>query len=216
MRMRRGRLVRSVALALLGLALGGSARDEIIDRVLAIIGGQVITLSDVHATLALTRVDPARAADPVGAALSWLIDRRLVLAEVDRYGPPEPEDVAIARRVAELDRALPADPKSLARLGLDAERVRGWARDDLRIDTYLAQRFGAVQPTDQDVARYYREHAAAFTREGVLRPLAEVQDEVRRTLADERRARLIADWVGDLRRRTDVNVLYLPGRGGRR
>jgi hypothetical protein len=46
-------------------------------------------------------------------------------------------------------------------------------------------------------------------------PFAEVQDEVRSRLASERRAALIAGWVADLRRRTDVNVLYLPGRTGR-
>ena len=207
-----GRLVGGV---LVVGALVAPLRAELIDRVLAIVGGQLITLSDVHAALAVRLVEPAGAADPIATALSFLIDRRLVVAEVDRYAPPEPDDAALAQRTAELISALPADPARRARLGVDPERVRGFARDELRTSAYLAQRFGAVQPTDDEVARYYREHEADFTRDGVRLPLADVQDEVRSRVASGRRAALIAAWVADLRRRTDVNVLYLPGRAGR-
>ena len=207
-----GRLVGGMLLA---VALAAPLGAEVIDRVLAIVGGQLVTLSDVHAALAVRLVDPAATADPIGAALSFLIDRRLIVAEVDRYAPPEPDEAALAQRTAELVSALPSDPALRARLGVDPERVRGFARDELRTTAYLAQRFGAVQPTDDEVARYYREHQGDFTREGVRLPLADVQDEVRRRLGSERRAALIAGWVADLRRRTDVNVLYLPGRAGR-
>lgn len=201
----------TAAAALLAVPL----RAEVIDRVLAIVGGQLITLSDVHAALAVTLVDPAGAADPVGAALSVLIERRLIAIEVDRYAPPEPDETALAERTAALMSALPADPLRRARLGVEPERVRAFARDELQAAAYLAQRFGAVLVADDEVARYYGEHERDFTRDGVRLPLAEVQDEVRRRLAAERRAALVAAWVAELRRRTDVSVLYLPGRSGR-
>lgn len=215
--MRGTRLTRFVTGTLVAMALGASAGAEIIDRVLAIVGGEVVTLSDVYAALALKLVDPAGAADPVGSALSFLIDRRLVVGEVDRYVPPEPDVSAIERRVIELRRPLPADASTvpgLARLALDDQRLRALAREDLRIESYLTQRFAADVPSDQDVELYYREHAADFTRGGVLVPLEDVREEVRRTLASERRARLIANWIADLRRRVDVSVLYLSARPG--
>ena len=212
---RRGRVTLAGGI-LVAMALAVPARAEIIDRVLAIVGGQVITLSDAWAALALKLVEAPAGADPIGAALSFLIDRHLVILEVDRYLPPDPTDEAVARRADELRRALPADPSALARLALENERLKALARDDLRISAYLGQRFGLVQPTDDDVARYYREHPGLFIRDGVLPPFEEVRDEARRRLAAERRQELIAQWIGDLRRRTEVSVLYLPGEPGRR
>lgn len=211
------RLTRLVTGTLLAMALGAAAGAEVIDRVLAIVGGQVVTLSDAHAVLALKRVDPADEPDPIGAALSYLIDRRLVLAEVDRYMPPEPDETAIEKRIAAIRSALAPDAAfapALARVALDETRLRALARDDLRIDIYLDQRFAALVPGDDDVERYYREHAADFTREGVLAPLEDVRGEARRRLAAERRTRLIAQWIADLRRRVDVSVLYLPAKPG--
>ena len=206
------RLVGAMAMA---AALAAPLRAEIIDRVLAIVGGQLITLSDVHAALAVKLVDTAGAVDPVDVALSALIERRLIAAEVDRYAPPEPDEAALAERTAALMSALPVDPGARARQGVDPERVRAFARDEMRVSAYLTQRFGAVLPTDDEVARYYREHESAFTRDGMRLPLAEVQNEIRQQLASDRRAALIAAWVADLRRRTDVNVLYLPRRARR-
>ena len=87
--------------SVLFLALGSfTARAEIIDRVLAILPGQIITQSDVHAALDLGLVERAR------AAIAWLpdcrrvIDRVLMLNEVRRVVPPEPSEAAIEARVA--------------------------------------------------------------------------------------------------------------------
>src|SRR5262245_29227888 len=68
---------------------------ETIDRVLAVAAGQIITLSDVNAARDLGIATPGAAADPVRAVLSQLIDRELVLAEVERYAPPEPAPDAV-------------------------------------------------------------------------------------------------------------------------
>lgn len=205
-------LSRVAALVLLATSLVTQVRAEVIDRILAIVGSQLVTLSDVHVALALKMVDPPTAADRIGVALSFLIDRRLVIAEVDRYMPPEPDEAAVAQRAAELRRSVAGDV--LAPLGLDEGRVAALARDDLRMQAYLTQRFGAMQPTDDDIARYYRDHPGDFTRGGELLPLADVLEQARQQLASERRSQLIAAWIADLRRRTDVNVLYLPGPSG--
>src|SRR5262249_28334660 len=89
------------ALAVLtGLTLSPSAaRAEIIDRVLAVVQGIVITQSDVTAASDLGLVTVAPTDDPLGAALSQLVDRQLILAEVERYAPSEPADEAIDRRI---------------------------------------------------------------------------------------------------------------------
>src|SRR5205814_8274013 len=65
----------------------GVARAEVIDRVLAVVGGQLITLTDVIAARDLRLVAPPTRADPTRDLLSKLIDRDLVLADAARHAP---------------------------------------------------------------------------------------------------------------------------------
>lgn len=117
---------------------------EILDRVLAVVAGQLIMLSDVTAARELRLVSLDATADPVGAVLAKLIDRELVLAEVDRYAPPEPTAEAVDREIAAVRARFPtqeAFDQTLARSGFDEAHLRETLREDLRIRAYLDQRF---------------------------------------------------------------------------
>lgn len=195
------------------VVLGGtwSFAQDVIDRVMAIVAGQVITLSDVRAALALGIVE-SRPPDVEGNATQQLIDRALMLQEVARFLPPEPAAAAIDARTAQV-RARFASPAEFDRMtaltGLDAIRLRDLVRDDLRIQAYLTQRFGASgTPTDEEVMRYYRAHRDEFTRGGVPETFEEAAAEVRTRAAAERRRELIADWIASLRGRADIRELY--------
>jgi hypothetical protein len=112
--------------------------------VLAVVAGDVITLSDVRAARDLGRVDPGGAADPVRAVLTQLIDRSLVLAEVNRFAPPEPSAAAVDARYSALVSRLGGEQRFaslLRRLGVDDPLIRETVRDDLRISAYIDQRF---------------------------------------------------------------------------
>ncbi|HMF61048.1 MAG TPA: hypothetical protein VK595_11795, partial [Vicinamibacterales bacterium] len=150
-------------------------------------------------------VDAPAVPDPVPPVLERLIEHRLMLVEVDRYAPPDPAD-------ADVDRALEAvrarvGPTALdvilAQTGSGLDQLRRFLRDDLRIQSYLQQRFGTIQPTESDVAQYYRDHAAEFGG----RSLQEVHDTVVAALMKERRDAVIRDWVMGLRRRANITVL---------
>jgi len=130
--------------SLLLLLLPGRSHAETIDRVLAVVAGQVITLSDVTAARDLGLQTADAGGDPIRAVLSKLIDRELVMAEVDRYGPPEPAPEAIDREVERV-RARFASPAAfdaaLRRSGIDEKHLRETLRQDLRAAAYLGQRF---------------------------------------------------------------------------
>jgi len=144
--MRRWRL--GVGLALIGALLVTSApRAETIDRVLAVVAGQLITLSDVTAARELGLQSADGTPDPIRAVLVKLIDRELILAEVDRYAPPEPSTDAVDREVQRVRERFPSPAAldaALARSGIDQRRLREMLRDDLRIRTYLDQRFATA------------------------------------------------------------------------
>lgn len=126
--------------------------DEIIDRVLAVAGGDVITLSDVRVARELGLVEPGNAPDQIRAVLSQLVDRALVLAEVNRFVPPEPTTQAIAAALNTVEARFgtaPAFDTAMARLGVDRPFVRDLLREDLRIRAYLDQRFTSDTPGGQ-------------------------------------------------------------------
>lgn len=187
-------------------ATAAQPRGELLDRALAIVGGQVITQSDARTLLALGLVDAGGAVDPVTGAAQKLIDRALMLREVERYTPPEPEAAVIESRLA-VARSREPSPEAfravLAAGGMTEARLREWVRDDYRIAGYLQQRFAAAgTPSDQEVFAYFTEHREEFDRGGLT--FEQAGGVLRERLAAERRSELIADWVADLRRRTEI------------
>ena len=148
---------RRIAALALVLLLVATTHAEIIDRIMAVVGGQPITLSDVNAALQFHLIEPpAGTRDPLAYAMGKLVDRTLMLAEVDRFQPPEPDPVEMTIRIDELQRragSTEAFDKSLAVTGTTRDQLRRHIRDDLRITTYLNQRFGAnTSPADREVA----------------------------------------------------------------
>lgn len=145
---------RTICSAFLALALtavvGRAARaDEVIDRVLAVVAGDLIMQSDVRAARELGLVTANDAADQDHAILSQLIDRALILDEVERYAPPEPPTDAIERAFRGVRGRFASDDgfaAALARVGFDEKQLRSVLRQNLRIRAYLDQRFGGETP----------------------------------------------------------------------
>lgn len=174
-----------VVAALTVVAAHAQPREELVERTLAIVGGRAVTLADVRTATALALVSNTEGVD---AATERLIERVLVLREVERYAPPEPPERAVDDTHAEIVGRLSETQVAsiLAAGGFTDARLRAWIRDDLRIAAYLEQRFAAT--ADLSV-----EQAAP---------------ELRARLSAQRRASLIADWIADLRRRSLVVDLW--------
>ena len=184
-----------------------SARVDVIDRVLAIVDGHVITLSDVRAAHALGLIAPPAGADPEAFVLERLIDRVLVLQEVDRYAPPEPDAEAMDRGVAAIvaRRGESSVDVLLRRFGLEPTFVREWVRNDLRIAQYLDQRFaGVTEPSDEEIENYRRQHG---TERAAGAPVdeARVRETARAGVMHERREALVREWIEGLRGRAEIS-----------
>ena len=181
------------------------AQPQLLDRTLALVGGQPITLSDARAARALGLIDAGDGS--IIELTTRLVDRELVLREVQRYAPPAPAEPVVEGRLAEVRQRLGGSLVTiLAEHGFTETRLRAWIRDDLRTQTYLAQRFASASlPSDAEVAAVYTRRRAEFDTKGLTSEQA--APIVREQLIDERRRELIVDWVADLRRRTDVIIL---------
>lgn len=205
--------MRGIARAVIVIALvAGAARAgaEIVDRVLATVGSQIVTLSDLRAVQTFGIMPaglPARTPDEI---LHSLVNRDLMLGEVQRYVAPEPDRALVDRRMAQIRAAFPdaaAYQQALARTAMTEDRLRAHVAADLQIAAYVEQRFGeAGPPTSNEVQRYYAEHPAEFTRAGRLLPFDEVRAQAEERLASARQRTQIAQWLDRLRRATHVEI----------
>ena len=199
-------LGRAALALIVACGLGVSlAAQTLLDRVVARVNGSVILLSDVRAAVLFGLVDgPAESDD----AVEQMVQRALLVEEVNRFPPPEPTAEAIESELARMRARAGVSIDEVERTtGLGAENVRSFARDRLRVQAYIDQRFGLTVPlTDEQVLQYYRAHPEEFTTSGQLTPFERAQGLARERAGLEQRQRTISQWLRDLRARADVNL----------
>src|SRR6185436_19574783 len=132
--------------------------------------------------------------------------------EVQRYAPAAPSDSAVEERLEKIRARFP-DAAAMHRVldanGFSDARLRAWVRDDLRTESYLAQRFAsATVPADAEIAREYAQSKAVYDQK--FATFEEAVPAIRQRLVESRRRQLILDWVSDLERRTEIVLLPDP------
>ena len=175
----------------------------------------MITLADVTAARQFGLVPTPVAADPIADTLARLIDRSLMLTEVDRYAPPEPNPTAIDMEFAAVRMRFASQTAfdlALATVGMDEKYLRETLRQNLRIREYIEQRFTVPPPDDEELTTYYRAHLPTFTRDGQPLPLDYVRAQLVAAVVADRRDALVSTWVAGLRLRAEITNLYLTSK----
>lgn len=193
------------AVVVAALVAAPLAAQALLDRVAARVNGNVILLSDVRAAVMLGLIDaPPDSED----AVEQMVQRALLIEEVNRFPPPDPPADAVDAEVARLRARAGGSLEAVERAtGLSPAYVRLLARDRLRIQAYIDGRFGVTVPlTDEQVLQYYRDHPEEFTSGGQVVPFERAQGVARERAGLDQRRRTINQWLGDLRVRADVNV----------
>jgi len=149
----------------------------------------------------------------VPEAVQQAIDRQLILKEVSRFPPAEPPTAEVEKQLATMKARVGDRLGQILQItGLDEDRLRGLARDTLRIRNYLQQRFGiSAQVGEEEARKYFDAHRDEFTRNGVTATFEEVAAEARQRAATARVQSAITQWLQDLRSRSDVVIVSSPG-----
>ena len=192
----------------MSICTGAANAQQLIDRVLARVGTTAVTMTDVRIALGLDLVE-ATGENPESVALERTIDRQLQLNEVARFAPPEPAVAAVQAEIAEMKMRAGTNLSALmTSTGLDEARLEQLARETLRIRAYIAQRFGTtVQVTEDEARKYYEQHPAEFTRDGVRMTFEQAETQARQRASAERLRATLDQWVRDLRMRADVVIV---------
>jgi hypothetical protein len=197
------------ALVLVGMSLGPGSRlhAQLVDRIVARVNGALVFFSDVRTAAGLGLVE----AGPEAAQVHQMIQRRLLLTEVARFPPPEPPAADVAAELARMKARVPNLSMFLQSQELTDRQVEAMARDSLRIQAYLGQRFGGRAPVSDDVAlEYYRAHPAEFTRDGVRQSFEDARALARERAAAARLRDAVDEWLRGLEARADIVLPPAP------
>jgi hypothetical protein len=179
--------------------------QALVDRVLARIGTDAITQTDVEALVEFGLIEARSATE----AAQQAIDRQLILKEVARFPPAEPPAADIDTQLAAM-KARVGDrlDRVLKTTGIDEDRLRGLARETLRIRDYLQQRFGiSAQVSEEEARKYFETHREEFARDGKPLTFEEAGNEARRRASAVRVQGAVVQWLQDLRARSDVVIV---------
>jgi hypothetical protein len=196
-------------LAVAALCLG-LAPPEIVDRVVAVVDKEAITLSEAEEAQRLYALKHEGATPTLAEVTEKLIEARLLLRELSRY-PVEPvtsEDVQAALESVRSSYAVPAEfERALVEAGMTVEQLTSDLRQQLALTRYLERRFRIlVHATDADVERYYREELLPETRsKGEPDPsLGGIAEAIRRILEERRFNERVGEWIEQLKSKSSI------------
>jgi peptidyl-prolyl cis-trans isomerase SurA len=202
----------SIALLVLTLAsalpLGSrTAHAELVDRIVAIIDRDVVTLSEAEQARAIAASRNGGKADLVDA-VERLIEARLVEREVERFtSEPVPREL-VDQAVEEVRSGFQTEEDFRAMLdgnGLSQEELRSELQRQLEVTRYLERRFRAlVFVSDEEVEAYYRDELPKETAERPLPDLGHVSDSIRRILEERSFNARVDHWIEELKSRAVI------------
>ncbi len=223
MKLETARIPRATALAAAGLLTALGLRSEIIDRVVAIVGTEAVTLSEVTSELALeAMLDDAetRSVSEVGGeVLRRLIDRRLILQDMAMTPFLLPGDEEIDQGLTELRnrryRGNRTFGDALAHYGLTEADCRSFLQQSIAFERYVSFRFKTGLSADSsEIEAYYRDEYVP----GMLRlggrpaPVEQVAETISEVLVERRATELLEHRLLELHSISRVETML--GREG--
>jgi hypothetical protein len=183
------------------------------DRIVAVVDGDPILQSDIDRALALTAAPRAAGEndrDQRRRVLDGLIEERLRIHEVDRYGFEQVPVEMITKQVDLIRARFPSDEAfraKLASLGLTLEGLQQLVAQQLQVFVYVDELLGArVFVGLEEIGAYYQRTLVPQLQASgkPVPPLDEVREQIREVLRQQRLNDELASWTAELRRRADV------------
>lgn len=197
--------------AIFGFAVGLSSNPgtaEVIDRIVAVIDRDVITLSEAELAREIGVLRSGGGGDdlPLTQVVERLIEVHLIEREVRRYrGEPVPSH-EISRAMDAIRDSFPSGEafrEALTARGMDEDSLRLLVRRQIAISQYLERRFRPlVYVTDEEARRYYQEEI--LSSGGVVPPYEEVVEKIRQIVREKKFNQRVDDWIETLKSRTPI------------
>lgn len=184
----------------LSFCFGTAGRAEVIDKMVAVVEGHIITASDMRQEREILMRLGEKPVDDDKMLVQQLIDNYLIDTQIADFPGVDVTD-------ADVDADL---EKSVSREGSPSQAVREAVRRRIRMRKYFELRFGQfIHASDEDVQKYYNDVFVPAARERGLNPipaLSEVSDLIRNNVVQEGLDHEVTIWLEALRGRSNIEV----------
>ncbi len=196
------------ALAFLGAPLRA---QQVVDRIVARVEGDIITLSEVRELGGYQQLVQGRA-ESDDRLLAELIAQWIVDAEATAARFPRPMEAEVNREIERAEKQF-ASPEAyrqrLGEIGLSVAAVRRLVGRQLYLARYLDYKFRpALQVDSAAMEKYYAEEfvPALKARGKAVPPLESLQDQIRELLIERGISQRAARWLDETRSRIKVEI----------
>ena len=183
----------------------------LVDRILAVVNHQLVTLSDLHRYEAFLALNDGKKSwepppSPSPAMLQQLIDQRLLLEEAEKFevSPPKTADLTEAQdRLAKRFTSPEEFQSTLLRWGLDRESLRRELEDHLTVERFVDQRitfFVIIPPAE--IQKYYEAHREEYKEKRLEAALAQIT----RRLTDLKAKEKLEAYLKKLREKASIQI----------
>jgi peptidyl-prolyl cis-trans isomerase SurA len=188
----------------------------IIDRIAVVVGDSIIKDSDINRDIRVTSFLDGRPPDLSTAnrkqAVTHLIDQVFIRREIQVGGYAvstlQDADAQLDHLKKQRFKTAAAFEQALKRYDLTNLELRTQFQWQLTVLRFVDTRFKpAVLVTDDEIEKYYRQHAAALKRQYPGKSLDDLRDQIRDILTAEGVNRQFFAWLDDQRSNTKIRYL---------
>jgi peptidyl-prolyl cis-trans isomerase SurA len=215
--------VAAMVVALHGVAVAG--QRVTLDRVVAVVNGDVILESDLEAEKRFAAFQPFSEPDTSRDQLiERLIDRDLILQQLKLQPEPPITDAQVDAQLAVLRKGIPACAayqcetdagwaKFIIEQGVTLDELRERWRMELGVLRFVDERFRmGIRILQPEIDAYYQKTLVpAYERRKVAPPAeAKISDRIQEILLQQRVTSMLDDWLKTLRAQGSVSIVK-PG-----
>lgn len=196
----------------LWMLIPGYGQGEVVDRIVAVVNDEVITLTDVNIIQKFglfEDMEESQDADKQTQILSRLINQKLVIQLAS-------ERIMVSKEELEAslsDFIQKTDPDfagtALLQFGLDWDDLKSYLREKLLFQKIVSQRFNrGVIVSIEEIERYYEQVYVPSQRGKKLspQPMIEVLDQIEGELQREKVEDQVQEWIDNLKREANIQI----------
>ena len=207
-----------------------SEPGEQLDRVVALVNGQIVLDSDVDEERRFEAIQPYPGTAPGSSTrereLERIVNRSLILQQAKLQPVDTITDADVTKEIAGLRKTLPRCKVD------DCATDAGWAgylkaqgftptefesrwKQRMEVLAFIQERFGAGTTVSQSQVREFYQNTMLPQYEKAHAkpaPLSAVQDRIKEVLQQQQVSNLLRDWLQSLRAQGSITILH-PGEG---
>ena len=195
-------------MACLCILIAATSHAVLLDRVVAAVNNDVITLSELQQAVAFNAAVGGKGSGSrlEMETLQGIINRRLLLQEAYRLKVAEVSEQDIAAEVVRLRERLGTEAsfqEFLARIGLTEAQLEKLLGERLLVERFVEKKIGLFARVNRDdVQAYFRDHPDEFRD----KRFTEVQKQITARLSEQKVSQQLDQYVDELRSRAFIRI----------